>query len=149
MFDPRGVANVMLATELSPLVHTGFQLTPRLDGGMLLVSFSGNGDMSAVEALGRYLKQVHQEAVSQKVTDVSFDFRDLYFMNSSCFKAFVTWIDQASRGEGHGYLIRFLTNPRQYAPGTTMAFAGISRPEQRADVIAYLRSLSDAPKPLP
>lgn len=102
----------MLATELSPLVHTGFKLTPRLEGGMLLVDFSGNGDMAAVEALGRYLKQVHHEAVSQKVTDVSFDFRDLYFMNSSCFKAFVTWIDQASRAEVHAYRIRFLTNPR-------------------------------------
>lgn len=102
----------MLATELPPLVQTGFQLTPRLEGGMLLVNFSGNGDMSAVEALGRYLKQVHQEAVSQRVTDVSFDFRDLYFMNSSCFKAFVTWIDQASRAEVHAYRIRFLTNPR-------------------------------------
>lgn len=102
----------MPATELSPLVHTGFQLTPRLEGGMLLVNFSGNGDMSAVDALGRYLKQVHQEAVSKKVTDVSFDFRDLYFMNSSCFKAFVTWIDQASRADVHAYRICFLSNPR-------------------------------------
>jgi hypothetical protein len=102
----------MLVLGLTPLVHTGFQLTPRIEDGALVVSFSGNGDMSAVEVLGRYLRQVHQEAVSLKVNDVSFDFRDLYFMNSSCFKAFVTWIDQASRSEQHGYLIRFLTNPR-------------------------------------
>ncbi|HWA74656.1 MAG TPA: hypothetical protein VG937_20065 [Polyangiaceae bacterium] len=102
----------MLALELAPLVHSGFQLTPRLEEQVLVVNFAGNGDMSAVEALGRYLKQVHQEAVSRKVSEVSFDFRDLYFMNSSCFKAFVTWIDVASRAEEHGYVIRFLTNPR-------------------------------------
>jgi cytochrome c len=30
-----------------------------------------------------------------------------------------------------------------------MTFAGLSRDSQRADVIAYLRSLSDSPKPLP
>jgi hypothetical protein len=102
----------MLVLGLTPLVHTGFQLTPRIEDEALVVNFSGNGDMSAVEALGKYLRQVHQEAVALKVQDVSFDFRDLYFMNSSCFKAFVTWIDQASRSEQHGYLIRFLTNPR-------------------------------------
>lgn len=59
--------------------------------------------------------------------------------------------ERASKGEKWDYasLDAFLANPRQYLPGTTMAFAGISRPEQRADVIAYLRSLSDNPKPLP
>jgi cytochrome c len=30
-----------------------------------------------------------------------------------------------------------------------MGFAGIRRPAERADVIAYLNSLSDNPKPLP
>ena len=36
-----------------------------------------------------------------------------------------------------------------YAPGTRMAFAGINNDKQRADVIAYLRTLSDNPPPLP
>ena len=43
----------------------------------------------------------------------------------------------------------FLTKPREWAPGTKMAFAGIAKPEERADVILYLRSLSDNPAPLP
>jgi cytochrome c len=43
----------------------------------------------------------------------------------------------------------FIAAPRQWAPGTKMSFAGISNPGQRADVIAYLRSLSDNPVPLP
>ena len=46
-------------------------------------------------------------------------------------------------------LNKFLTNPREYIPGTAMTFAGISNDQQRADVIAYLRTLSDNPKPLP
>lgn len=37
----------------------------------------------------------------------------------------------------------FLENPREYAPGTTMGFAGLNKPEDRADVIAYLDSLDD------
>jgi len=46
-------------------------------------------------------------------------------------------------------LDKFLTNPRQDIPGTAMTFAGISRDNQRADVIDYLRTLSDNPVPLP
>jgi cytochrome c len=30
-----------------------------------------------------------------------------------------------------------------------MAFAGVARPEERADLLAYLRTLADAPAPLP
>jgi cytochrome c len=43
----------------------------------------------------------------------------------------------------------FLANPRGYIPGTAMSFAGLPRPQQRADVIDYLNTLSDNPKPLP
>ena len=43
----------------------------------------------------------------------------------------------------------FLAAPKKWLPGTSMAFAGIKKPEQRADLIAYLRSLSDSPVPLP
>src|SRR5207248_6254233 len=44
---------------------------------------------------------------------------------------------------------QFLTNPRGYVPGTNMTFAGLPRGSERADVIAYLNSLSDNPAPLP
>ncbi len=47
------------------------------------------------------------------------------------------------------HLDGFLTNPRGYIPGTAMSFAGLKKPEDRADVIDYLRTLSDNPEPLP
>ena len=47
------------------------------------------------------------------------------------------------------HLDDFLTNPRNYIQGTAMSFAGIKKPDERADVIAYLRTLSDKPVPLP
>jgi cytochrome c len=43
----------------------------------------------------------------------------------------------------------FLTAPRKDIPGTAMSFAGLSKPDERANVIAYLRTLSDNPVPLP
>src|SRR6185312_15856459 len=46
-------------------------------------------------------------------------------------------------------LNKFLTSPKGFIPGTAMGFAGIQKDSQRADVIAYLRTLSDHPEPLP
>ena len=46
-------------------------------------------------------------------------------------------------------LNKFLANPRTYIPGTNMTFAGLSKPDQRADVIDYLHTLADNPLPLP
>jgi cytochrome c len=43
----------------------------------------------------------------------------------------------------------FLTNPRQFVPGTKMSFAGLPRGNERADVIAYLNTKSDNPQALP
>ena len=43
----------------------------------------------------------------------------------------------------------FLEAPRKYVPGTKMSFAGVRKEQERANLIAYLRSLSAAPPPLP
>ncbi|NBB69019.1 MAG: c-type cytochrome [Alphaproteobacteria bacterium] len=43
----------------------------------------------------------------------------------------------------------WLENPSEWAPGTSMSYAGIKDPQDRADMLAYLRSLADQPEPLP
>jgi len=43
----------------------------------------------------------------------------------------------------------FLNNPQEYAPGTKMTYSGLKNTQKRADLVAYLRSLSDDPAPLP
>ena len=69
-------------------------------------------------------------------------------------------------GKGHGFafsdalagkggtwdwatLSDWLSNPKKFAPGTKMTFAGLGKPEDRANVIAFLNAHSDSPKPLP
>ena len=46
-------------------------------------------------------------------------------------------------------LNHFLYAPTEYAPGTKMSFRGVRKDEDRADLIAYLRTLSANPAPLP
>jgi cytochrome c len=43
----------------------------------------------------------------------------------------------------------FIANPKGFAPGTKMSFPGLPKAQDRADVIAFLRSQSDNPPPLP
>lgn len=69
-------------------------------------------------------------------------------------------------GKGHGFafspalsgvggtwnwdnLSAWLASPKKFAPGTKMTFAGLSNPQDRANVIAFLNSRSDGPLPLP
>ena len=69
-------------------------------------------------------------------------------------------------GKGHGFafsdalaskggswdwatLSDWLSNPKKFAPGTKMTFAGLGKPEDRANVIAFLNARSDAPRPMP
>ena len=69
-------------------------------------------------------------------------------------------------GKGHGFafsaalaekggtwnwnnLSDWLKSPKAFAPGTKMTFAGLSNPQDRANLMAFMNSKSDAPQPLP
>jgi len=47
------------------------------------------------------------------------------------------------------HLSNFILSPKGLVKGTAMGFAGLKKPDERANVIAYLRTLSDSPAPLP
>lgn len=46
-------------------------------------------------------------------------------------------------------LDQWVASPKAVVGGTSMAFGGIRKPASRANLIAYLRSLSETPKALP
>lgn len=52
-----------------------------------------------------------------------------------------TWDYEALNG--------FLYKPKAYVKGTKMSFGGVKKDGDRADLIAYLRTLSASPAPLP
>lgn len=99
--------------QLEAADTAGFACTPMLEDGKLSVSFVGTGDVAAIELLGSYLKRLHGEAERLGVSEVTCDFRQLSFMNSSCFKAFVVWIDTV-KNAAKAYQIRFLTAPEMH-----------------------------------
>ena len=75
-------------------------------------AFTGNADMGAIEALGAFLRQLERAALEQRISQVKCDVRELYFMNSSCFKCFVLWINSiASLTRELRYVVEFIANP--------------------------------------
>jgi cytochrome c len=63
------------------------------------------------------------------------------FAYSEAMKAHPPWTYEA--------LATYLHNPRGTVPGTKMVFAGVEEQGDLADLLAYLRTLSDTPPPLP
>lgn len=49
----------------------------------------------------------------------------------------------------YDHLSGFLTAPKAYVKGTAMTFGGLKKIEDRAALLAYLRTLADTPAPLP
>jgi len=101
----------MSTLDLGAIYSAGFEATPTLNDRVLGIEFSGTGDMNAIALLSDYLKQVHLEALRLNVTEVACDLQKLVFMNSSCFKSFVVWIDTVKNAP-RPYQIRFLTDPQ-------------------------------------
>jgi cytochrome c len=56
---------------------------------------------------------------------------------------------KANPNWNYDHLDDFLANPKGSVPGTKMAFAGVKKPVDRANLIAFLRTLSDNPVALP
>jgi hypothetical protein len=104
---------VSASLELEAIAGAAFGCTPQLEDRKLTISFSGTGDAAAIELLAGYLKRVHAEAERLALSQVTCDFRQLSFMNSSCFKAFVVWIDTVKNAP-RAYQIRFLTDPEMH-----------------------------------
>jgi len=58
-------------------------------------------------------------------------------------------LEKVAQVWGFDELNAFLENPKGYAPGTKMGFAGLAKASERAAVIAYLNEAGGAPLPLP
>jgi len=84
----------------------------RLADGSLAVTFAGTADSETRDQLEVITKQVHVEALRLKMPEVIVDFRELEFMNSSCFKIFVSWLAQLrDLSADSQYRIQIRSNP--------------------------------------
>jgi hypothetical protein len=92
--------------------------TPELSGhvtqegdGVVALRLKGNADTRAMQPLDVMLKLLHAQVLEARIKEVVVDLRELEFMNSSCFKAFVSWLsDLQEVAPERQYRIRILSD---------------------------------------
>ena len=79
------------------------------------LKMSGSAEGDATKVLGSLLHKLHEEALRTDSDEVVVDLRDLEFMSSSCFKAFVSWLAELQDVDAkEQYEIRFLSDPNKH-----------------------------------
>jgi len=100
-------------SALSTLERDGLVLRPRQVGAELHLEFSGCADIEVVSVLPEYFRALHAEVQRSGTNLVEVDLHALYFINSSCFKALVTWIALLNgMPPAKRYRIRFRKDPK-------------------------------------
>jgi hypothetical protein len=84
----------MTAAPIPSIDANDLRAEPRIEGGQIALRFAGSADSRSEVAIEELLARVHEQAVHLAVREVSVDLRDCDFVNSSCFKAFVVWLER-------------------------------------------------------
>ena len=85
------------------------------EGTTISAALKGNADYAALDALDMLLNRVHAEAKRLGIKEAEIDLRQLEFMNSSCFKSFVSWITEVQELDVEKqYKVKFLSNPKMH-----------------------------------
>jgi anti-anti-sigma factor len=80
---------------------------------LLVLELVGTADLRVQPQLDEFLGKVNLLAQDRASREVVVDLRKLEFMNSSCFKAFVSWIGELQEMDARRqYKVRFLSEPR-------------------------------------
>jgi hypothetical protein len=104
------VAAVDLAIDTT---GSGLTVTTHADQSELCAAIVGSAELPAIEVMSKLVTALHAEAQALHVSAVVIDFTQLEFMNSSCFKCLVTWINDLSElPPAARYQVRFKTNPK-------------------------------------
>ncbi|HEY5935469.1 MAG TPA: hypothetical protein VIU61_12555 [Kofleriaceae bacterium] len=101
-----------MSGELSDVHNPVIDISPTVDDGGISVRFAGTADVEAKSDLDDFMKKLHTESLRLGVARVALDFRELAFMNSSCFKIFVAWLAQIrDLSPDKQYRIQLYSNP--------------------------------------
>ena len=100
---------------LPDVVQPDFAFRATLDTAGLRFHLTGSADARATPELEAFMKQLHAEARRLAVPEVVVDLNGCSFMNSSCFKAFLSWLAAIAELPAEAqYRMRFVWNDGSY-----------------------------------
>jgi hypothetical protein len=80
--------------HLRPISESGFTILPDLESNPCTVTVAGSCDSTTLPLLDRFLSELHAAMVKASAPQVAILCEELYFMNSSAIKSFVTWLSR-------------------------------------------------------
>jgi hypothetical protein len=101
-------------TQLASIVEAKFTATVTHGGDDIIFEMTGNADVAAKQHLAPLLQGLHEQAKRLGVARVQVDIRKLAFMNSSCLKDLIGWLDRARMEGAANYRIVFLSSANQH-----------------------------------
>jgi anti-anti-sigma factor len=116
-------------TSVAPIESGEFKAASAREDERLCVRLRGHADVGAKAALDGFVAAVDKQASDADwISEVVVDLRQLDFMNSSCLKTLVTWLNNVrQRPTPEQYPIRFLRDHNAYwqerSLGALQAFA--------------------------
>jgi hypothetical protein len=87
-----------------------FGLTAALSGSRVIVKLTGTADMEAVVPLRHSFDQLRLETEKLHLNQVELDFRELYFISSSCIKVLLQFVTSGTGG-GLSCPVQFTVDP--------------------------------------
>jgi cytochrome c len=118
-----------------------------------IATLLASANVAAGEAVAKKCAACHNfvEGAGTKVGPDLYNVIDRVIGSAEGFKysGVMTTAHDEGKKWTYEHLYTFLKSPKADMPGTAMGFAGISKSDDRANLIAYLRTLSHSPAPLP
>ena len=100
-------------SEIVSVTGADFRGAAHKEGKTCNMTLKGNADYAALDALEMLLTRSHSEATRLGVTEVVVDLRELEFMNSSCFKCFLSWVAEIQELDAETrYKVVFLSSSK-------------------------------------
>lgn len=98
--------------EVVAVTGKRFEAAAEHEGAAIRAWLKGTADYHALDAVEMLLTRVHAEALRLEIDEAVIDLRQLEFMNSSCFRNFISWLAEILElNEDRRYKVKFLFNP--------------------------------------
>jgi anti-anti-sigma regulatory factor len=117
-----------MARNLEPIKKDGYSIEASERNNRLSVVLNGTFDMTAAQDLQRFLDDVRQEAEATYPVQLDIDVSSVYYLGSSCIKAFVS-LTAAMKAQLRRPKIRVITSSRLDWQDRTFAVLARLAPE--------------------
>lgn len=102
-------------SSVQELKTNGLVSDTELGKSSITVKLVGSAETTAMAELDAFLRRLHRTVMDGKLLGVVVDVRALDFMNSSCFKTFVSWIGVVQElPPEQQYKVRFIADDKKH-----------------------------------